>query len=491
MQNAWKTLSLTLGAALVGCLLTGVVLSLPTALQHDAVANQTQTPAQDRSAQVENQNNSTAQDLSSSFRNVAEALRPAVVSIHTHATEQAVRRVPRGFEDFFGGGRGGLRERVGLGSGVIVRPDGYILTNNHVVAGTDQLEVQLSSGRRVSASIVGTDPETDLAIIQIEGDDHPFAKMGDSEAIRVGEWVLAIGSPFGLEQTVTAGIISAKNRVQGIVGEGEGFEDFLQTDAAINPGNSGGPLVNLRGEVVGINTAIESRSGGSNGIGFAIPSAMAIPIVNSIIESGSVQRGFLGAQVSDVTEAASDEFGLKVQSGALIRGVLEDQPAAEGGLQPGDVVLRIDQREIKNSSQLRNYVASRRPGSVLQMQVDRLGQRLQLSVTLGQRSREAMAMFRAGDSGIGADLEPLDERTARQLGYENLNTGLVVTQIERGSLAERSGLRIGDVIVAVNGQDADSVEVLREAIEQTRTAGKASQLVVLTGNIRRLIVIRP
>ncbi len=489
MQNAWKTLSLTLGAALFGCLLTGVVISLPSALQNGANAQPNQVS--NRLLQVENQNNSTAQDLSSSFRNVAEAMRPTVVSIHTHATERAVnRRLPPGLEQYFGLPNAS-REREGLGSGVIVRADGYILTNNHVVAGTDQLEVQLSDGRRKPAAIIGTDPETDLAIIRIEGNQYPVAQLGDSEAIRVGDWVLAIGSPFGLEQTVTAGIISAKNRVQGIVGEGEGFEDFLQTDAAINPGNSGGPLVNLRGEVVGINTAIESRSGGSNGIGFAIPSAMAIPIIESIIESGSVERGFLGAQVSDVTENAVREFSLQVDSGALIRSVLENQPAARGGLQPGDVVLSIDGRKMTSSSALRNYVASRRPGSVLRMQVNRDGQSLALAVTLGERSSEAMAMFRAGESGIGADLEPLDQRTAQQLGYDNLRTGLVVTQIYRDSLAERSGLRIGDVIVAVNGQIADDVKILRDAIEQTRTEGKASQLVVLTGNVRRLIVIRP
>lgn len=485
MQNAWKTLSLTLAAMLLGCLVTGVVISLPGRLRTDATAQQNRTSG------VEDQNISIAQDLSSSFRNVAEAMRPAVVSIHTHATEQAVNRgVPRGFEGFFGMPRG-PQETTGLGSGVIVRADGYILTNNHVVANTDQLRVELSDGRRLSATIVGTDPETDLAVIKIPGDSFEFAQLGDSEAIRVGDWVLAIGSPFGLEQTVTAGIISAKNRVQGIISQGEGFEDFLQTDAAINPGNSGGPLVNLRGEVVGINTAINSRSGGSNGIGFAIPSSMAMPIVESIIESGTVERGFLGAQVSDVNQQSIREFDLQVESGALIRSVLEGQPAEQGGLQPGDVVLAIDGRPIRSSSALRNYVASRRPGSVLEMDVNRNGNTLQLDITLVERSREAMAMFRAGESGIGADLEPLDERTAKQMGYENLSTGLVVTGIEPESIAARSGLRIGDVIVAVNGQEADDIDVLRDAIELTRTEGKASQLVVLTGNVRRLIVIQP
>jgi len=477
---------------LIGCLVTGVVISLPAGLRDDASAQNGPPTAQNGPPTVVQQNLSTATDLSESFRNVAEALRPTVVSIHSRAMAKNLPQgLPSGFEEFFGRGPRMPRERQGLGSGVVVRANGYILTNNHVVAGADALEVETSDGRRYAADVVGTDPETDLAVVRIEASKLKFAKLGDSEAIRVGDWVLAIGSPFGLEQTVTAGIISAKHRIQGIVGQGEGFEDFLQTDAAINPGNSGGPLVNLRGEVVGINTAIESRSGGSNGIGFAIPSAMAIPVIESIIESGSVERGFLGAQVSDVTEQAIEEFSLEAKTGALVRGVLENQPAAKGGLQPGDVVLSIDGRPMTSSSMLRNYVASRRPGSVLEMRVNRDGEVLTKNITLGQRSREAMAMFRAGDAGIGADLELLDERTAQQLGYENLDTGLVVTRIEPGSLAQRSGLSVGDVIVAVNGQDADSVAVLRDALEQTRTQGRASQLVVLSGNVRRLIVIRP
>ncbi|QDS92562.1 Periplasmic serine endoprotease DegP precursor [Roseimaritima multifibrata] len=485
MQNIWKTLSLTLAAMLLGCLLTSVVLSLPATLQNDAIA---QAPT----AALSRLNNSTALDLSESFRNVADAMRPTVVSIHTHATEQ-VRggNVPPGFEDFFGQLPPRSREREGLGSGVIVRTDGYILTNNHVVEGTDELEVELSDGRRLAAKIMGTDPETDLAVIKIEGTNYAAARLGDSEAIRVGDWVLAIGSPFGLEQTVTAGIISAKNRVQGIVGSGQGIEDFLQTDAAINPGNSGGPLVNLQGEVIGINTAIESRSGGSNGIGFAIPSGMASMVVTSIIESGAVQRGFLGAQVGDLNEQLAKEFGIQSSTGALVISVLNDQPAALGGLQPGDVVTSINGKRMSSGTAVRNHVASQRPGSVLKMQITRNGQPLQLNVTLGTRSRQAMAMFKPGDAGIGAILRPIDPQLAQQLGYTNLDTGLVVTRVEKGSLAARSGLSIGDVIVAVNGRPADTVQVLREAIEQTRAKEQASRIVFLSGNARREIIIQP
>src|SRR6056297_2433801 len=404
METQWKPFSWTLAAMLTGALVTGVALSLPlpspNALQADPVpAGQAISPSQ---------NLAVALDMSAAFRNVADHLRPTVVSIRsTMAPRQvsagAPRGLPPGFEDLFGGARNQCRQppaRAGLGSGVIVRADCYILTNNHVVDGADELEVELSDGRRFRGAIVGTDPATDLAIIKIEGDGFQAASLGDSDAIQVGDWVVAVGSPFGLEQTVTAGIISAKNRVQGIIGGGEGFEDFLQTDAAINPGNSGGPLVNLQGEVVGINTAIESRSGGSNGIGFAIPTSLARPVVESIIESGEVHRGFLGAQVSDVDPETVEEFDLQVRGGALIRMVLDGQPAAIGGMQPGDVVTAIDGRPITSSAQLRNYVASRPPGSTLQMEIQRGSQPLQLDIRLIERSAEKMAMFRGRAGSI-------------------------------------------------------------------------------------------
>ena len=232
-----------------------------------------------------------AQSLSAAFRAVAESLRPSVVSISTK-TEIAARPrgLPPGFEDLFGLGPEAPRSRetTGMGSGVIVRSDGYILTNNHVVEDATELVVEMFDGRKVKGSIVGTDPETDLAVVKVELKGLRAAKFGSSEEIQVGDWVLAIGSPFGLDQTVTAGIISGKHRVQGIIDGGEGFEDFLQTDAAINPGNSGGPLVNLRGELVGINTAILSKTGASAGIGFAIPESLAQPVLRAIIESGEV-----------------------------------------------------------------------------------------------------------------------------------------------------------------------------------------------------------
>ncbi len=275
MPNIWKNISFALSAMIVGSLVTGVVMTLPRELQGDAQAQDAgRTP-------VINQDLSHAMGLSNAFRNVAEALRPSVVSISTRQTRivpAGGRRglppgIPPQFRDLFGGPQ--EREQNGMGSGVIVRADGYILTNNHVVEDADELTVELFDGQKMPGTIVGTDPQTDLAVVKIDLPGLRAAPFGSSDEIQVGDWVLAIGSPFGLDQTVTAGIISGKNRVQQIIADGNGFEDFLQTDAAINPGNSGGPLVNLRGELIGINTAILSRTGASAGIGFAIPVSLA------------------------------------------------------------------------------------------------------------------------------------------------------------------------------------------------------------------------
>ncbi len=322
MPNTWKSVSFALTAMIVGSLVTAVVMTLPRELQGDAEAQDVQAHAGAQQASrtpVINQDLSHAMGLSNAFRNVAEAIRPSVVSISTRQRVGSLgggRGIPPQFQDLFGGPR--QREENGMGSGVIVRPDGYILTNHHVVKDADELIVELSDGRKMPGSIVGTDPQTDLAVVKINLPGLRAAPLGSSDEIQVGDWVLAIGSPFGLDQTVTAGIISGKNRNQNIIADGNGFEDFLQTDAAINPGNSGGPLVNLRGELIGINTAILSRTGASAGIGFAIPVSLAEPVLRSIIETGEVHRGFLGAQVDDVKPEYVTDYDLKVRSGAVL-----------------------------------------------------------------------------------------------------------------------------------------------------------------------------
>ncbi len=489
MENTWRNVSLALGAMLLAALVTGVVLSLPQGLRGDV-------QAQDRGL-VAQQDLGAAQDLSAAFRNVAELLRPSVVSISIKQTAVIRRRgvppgFPRGFEDFFDDFGGELERRqleTGMGSGVIVRADGYILTNNHVVKDADELEVELSDGRTVSGTIVGTDPETDLAVVKIEANGLKAAVFGDSEATRVGDWVLAIGSPFGLDQTVTAGIISAKNRDQNIIKNGEGFEDFLQTDAAINPGNSGGALVNLRGELIGINTAILSRTGASAGIGFAIPVSLAGPVLNSIIESGVVRRGFLGAQVVDVTPKHIKDFDLAVNSGALVGGVLEGQPADKAGLQLGDVVTKLDGRPCSGGTQLRNYVASRPPGATVKMEVNRRGKVLTVNVNLQERTDAAMARFKAGEI-MGAELTPATPATARKYGYQNLRGGLIVTAVKDDSEADRAELEVGDVIESAAGVVLESADDFAAILEEAKKRGQAVRVVVRRGNARMLMVVR-
>ncbi|TWU17060.1 Do family serine endopeptidase [Allorhodopirellula heiligendammensis] len=498
MQLHWKRISLVLASAWVATLLFGLMMSLPRAVNSEAHADQ---QLRDRAA---TQNLNTAQDISSAFRNVAEVMRPSVVSISTQTDVSSRARqlspnlrqqLPPGFEQFFGnGGRRGRSmepqpQQQGQGSGVIVRQDGYILTNNHVVEGADIVTVELSTGAKVEAEVVGTDPETDLAVVKIDRTGLQPVPFGDSEAIRVGDWVLAIGSPFGLDQTVTAGIISGKNRVQGIVDDGHGFEDFLQTDAAINPGNSGGPLVNLHGELVGINTAILSRSGTSAGIGFAIPVALARPVFESIIENGEVRRGFLGAQVADVTPEVVTEFGLKVSKGALIRGVLEGQPAANAELQPGDVILETDGRPVTTSSRLVNYIASRAPGQSVQMKINRHGEELNVTVNLQLRTEKAMAMF-SPRSPWGAELEPVTPQSAKEYGYADLQGGLIVTSVSDQGIAAEAGLQAGDVIETAAGRAVESVEQLTKILAVAKQQQVPLQVVVRRGNTKMLLVIR-
>ncbi|MEM8913232.1 MAG: Do family serine endopeptidase [Planctomycetota bacterium] len=490
MQNLWKPTSVALGTLWIATLVAGVVMSLPEGLRPDAWGDAQTRPL--------TQNLGTANDLSTSFRNVSEALRPSVVSISTSANVMVRGRqsLPPGFDDFFDfrgqpRSRDRSQKKEGQGSGVIVRADGYILTNNHVVEDADEVMVELSDSRKVSAAIVGTDPETDLAVLKIDLPNLQPVAFGDSDAIRVGDWVLAIGSPFGLDQTVTAGIISGKNRVQGIIEGGRGFEDFLQTDAAINPGNSGGPLVNLRGELVGINTAILSRSGASAGIGFAIPVALAKPVLEMIIETGEVRRGFLGAQVREITPEVESEFGLKTNQGAMILGVLENQPAANAGLQPGDVVMSIDGKPVISSTRMVNYIASRPPGAQIKMVVDRYGEILNLTVNLQERTDEALAMFGAGNSTeFGATLVPVTPETAREYGYDDLRGGLIVTAIEDGGVAARGEVQVGDVIESAAGQPIRSVRQLSEAFTAAKQNQVPLRVVIRRGNTRMLLVIR-
>jgi Do/DeqQ family serine protease len=321
-----------------------------------------------------------------SYAPAAKRAAPAVVSI---TASKAPARGPRSDDplfEFFFGGHGQLQRepQVGLGSGVIVSPQGYLLTNNHVIDGADDIEVLLPDGRQARAKVVGTDPETDVAVLKIELDRLPAITFGDADNLQVGDVVLAIGNPFGIGQTVTSGIVSALGRDTLRINT---FENFIQTDAAINPGNSGGALVDTNGTLLGINTAIYSRSGGSLGIGFAIPVSTARQVMESLIKDGQVTRGFLGVEQRELTPEIAETLNLPIKRGVLITGVQQSGPASAGGLRPGDVVVRVADTPVSNPAQMLNVVAALKPQQVTAIGVQRGDQALELKVTIGQRPK--------------------------------------------------------------------------------------------------------
>ena len=321
-----------------------------------------------------------------SLRLAAQTAASAVVSINTSKTARPGPHSSEPWFRFFFGDQG-TQPQAGLGSGVIVSPSGLILTNNHVVEGADEIEVILNDSRRAVAKIIGTDPDTDLAVLKIELDRLPVMRLGDVRALRVGDAVLAIGNPFNVGQTVTAGIVSALDRT----GAGSQFQNFIQTDAAINPGNSGGALVDAAGALVGINTAIFSRSGGSMGIGFAVPVDTARSVMEQLIAGGEVRRGWIGVEPRELTPELAESLALELRSGVLIAGVLQNGPAAKAGLQPGDVVVKVAERPVRAASDLFAAVASLEPGKNAPVVVQRGKQQLTLTVEVGKRSRDARA----------------------------------------------------------------------------------------------------
>ena len=323
----------------------------------------------------------------SSFSPAAKKASPAVVSINTSTEVRHPRANDPWFQFFFG--EQGVQNQAGLGSGVIVSPDGYVLTNNHVVEAADDIEVTLTDGRKSKAQVIGTDPETDLAILKISLDKLPVIVVGNSEAAEVGDQVLAIGNPFGVGQTVTSGIISALGRSElGI----NTFENFIQTDAAINPGNSGGALVDVNGNLVGINTAIYSRSGGSMGIGFAIPMAIAKNVLDSIVRDGKVTRGWIGVEPNDLTPELAETFGVKADEGVIITGVLQNGPAADAGIRPGDVITQVGDKPVRHVQELLTAVAALTPGTASPLQVKRGDSTVSIAVTPGTRPANSRPM---------------------------------------------------------------------------------------------------
>jgi Do/DeqQ family serine protease len=317
------------------------------------------------------------------FSAAARIASPTVVSINTSKVAETGQAGTDPWFRFFFGDQGQSQPQAGLGSGVIVSPAGYILTNNHVIEEADEIEVLLNDGRQSAAQVIGTDPETDLAILKIDLQDLPVVTLGDSDQLSIGDPVLAIGNPFGVGQTVTSGIVSALGRTQlGI----NTFENFIQTDAAINPGNSGGALVDIGGRLMGINTAIYSRSGGSMGIGFAIPTSTARSVLEAIVRDGQVTRGWIGVEPQDLTQELAESFGLEAGSGVIITGVLQKGPAAKAGIKPGDVITAVAGRKVSNVAQLLSAVAALKPGEAAQLDIVRKTGSSSVEVTPGTRT---------------------------------------------------------------------------------------------------------
>jgi serine protease Do len=371
------------------------------------------------------------------------------------------------------------RREQSLGSGVIVSPEGYVLTNNHVVEGATDVKVTLSDKRELKAQIIGTDPKTDVAVLKLEGSSFPAITLGDSSKVQVGDYALAIGNPFGVGQTVTMGIVSAKGR--GNLGI-EDYEDFIQTDAPINPGNSGGALVNDRGELVGINTAILSHgSGGNEGIGFAIPVNLARDVMNQIMDHGKVTRGYLGIVIQPITPAMAKALGEKEAKGVLVGDVSPKGPAQASGVERGDIILELNGKAINDNNELRNTIAMMQPGETVTLKVARNGNTRDISVKLGELpgSKEEAQNERGGaskDALEGVSVENLDTETAKDLGLPASTKGVVVTEIDPASPKADSGLRKGDVIQEVNHQPVHNVAEFEQALHKT---GKENALLLV------------
>ncbi|NIR47840.1 DegQ family serine endoprotease [candidate division KSB1 bacterium] len=421
---------------------------------------------------------SDLESTSRGFVEIAKKVSPTVVAI----TSEKVVKVRDPFAEFFNddffrrffrdpGGREREYRQRGLGSGVIVSPDGYIITNYHVIKDADEINV-LRDGDEFDAEIIGTDPASDIAVIKIDENSLPAVTLGDSDKLEVGEWVLAIGSPFDLrlQHTVTSGIISAKGRALNLSNELT-YEDFIQTDAAINPGNSGGALVNIKGELIGINTAIYAgKTGGNVGIGFAIPINLAKRVMDDLIEHGKVYRGYLGVYITTPDEELSEALNLKDNKGAVVNEVVRGTPADKAGLKKYDVIIEVDNTEVADSQMLTNLIATYQPGDKIDLTIIRDGKSKALTVKLEERPsssrQERPAFSQESDmlGGLGLELSTLSDEMAERYGYED-DRGVLVTNVLRGSVAEEKGVRVGDLVKEVNRQKVSSVTDVERIID--------------------------
>jgi serine protease Do len=446
MENRKRFKKIFIALLMVGALI-GLGYGVSTAVKHSETVPSSTSPKDVETPMIP-----------VNFSDVAEKVRAGVVNVQVTKT---VKNLDYGFRDFSGNPFGDQNpfgdffgpfqrgnpprgfEQQGVGSGFVISRDGYILTNNHVVEGADQIKVKLANGKEFDGKVIGRDPKTDLAVIKIEGSaDLQALSLGNSDDLKVGSWVVAIGSPFGLEQTVTAGIVSAKGRV---IGSGP-YDNFIQTDASINPGNSGGPLVNLKGEVVGINTAIIASG---QGIGFAIPVNMAKEVVPQLEQKGHVTRGWLGVGIQEVTPALAKSFDLKEKKGALVSQVYKGSPAEKAGIEQGDIILQFDGKDVADSKDLPRIVASTPVGKSVTIKLLRNGKPMEHEVKVGEMEEQREVAKAPSHKSLGITIQNITPEVARGLGLKK-DTGVVVTRVEPGSPASEAGLQSGDVILEVN-----------------------------------------
>jgi serine protease Do len=371
----------------------------------------------------------------------------------------------------------------GAGSGFIITKDGYILTNSHVVGDADRIRVKLHDGRTLDAKLVGSDPKSEVAVIKIDAKNLPTVELGHSDALEIGQWVIAIGNPFGLSETLTVGVVSAMGRAIGLAD----YEDFIQTDAAINPGNSGGPLLNIHGQVIGINTAIYSQSGGYMGIGFAIPIDMARHIKDQLVKDGRVSRGYLGVYIQDIDDELADAFGLEGQSGILVTDVEEEGPADHAGIKPDDIILKANGQDVESVTTFRNSISSRGPAREVELTIQRSGKQLTIEATTGVLPGSSVSdeEIRRAVESIGIEVDELSDDIADRLNVE-LDAGILIVSVQPGSPAARSGIRPGAIIVSVNLQRVESIEAFEEAMAAAQESGRAV-LKILMGSHHRYI----
>lgn len=436
--------------------------------------------------------------ISKGFAEVAKETIPAVVYIESKTKKKpssGPHENPFDFfqDDFFNRffnfpnqPKEKARAKTVRGSGFVVTADGYILTNNHVVENASKVEVTFDDGKKLDAKVIGLDPKTDLAIIKIEGKNFPFIRLGDSDKIEVGDWAIACGNPFGLQASITVGVVSAKGRNQLNIAD---FEDFIQTDAAINPGNSGGPLLNIDSEVIGINTAIVSGSGGYMGIGFAIPSNMAKRIMDQLIENGVVTRGFLGVTLQAIDSDLASFYKLDGVYGALVTDVVPDSPAAKGGLEQEDIITHFNGKRVENISLFRNAVSLMKPGSKLTLKVLRDGKVETLKFKVGSAPDEKVtAEAQTTIEKLGLQVQDLTPEVAEKLGYRNAQ-GVIVSGVEKESLAADARIRPGALIMAVNRQPVSNTSELMEIMQKSSSEGRIL-LMVRQGEVVRFVPLR-